>query len=161
MEFLNFRTQKEIQDAGYVVQNGTLKNLDIELNLHFGNCVSLTGIVETENGGVAAPFGLRNTTKDIGFILQAIFDLLDLSREEGRKLSSIKFFIIIHILLFGLHKIKFLIIAFICGIPVASYFLLYMFSTEIQYMSITEKTYLLSEKNFRKELQFLLDKTER
>lgn len=46
MEFLNFRTQKEIQDAGYVVQNGTLKNLDIELNLHFGNCVSLTGIVE-------------------------------------------------------------------------------------------------------------------
>lgn len=90
MEFLNFRTQKEIQDAGYVVQNGTLKNLDIELNLHFGNCVSLTGIVETENGGVAAPFGLRNTTKDIGFILQAIFDLLDLSREEGRNLSSIK-----------------------------------------------------------------------
>ena len=83
-----------------------------------------------------------------------------LSDDAIEKLPN-KFFIIIHILLFGLHKIKFLIIAFICGIPVASYFLLYMFSTEIQYMSITEKTYLLSEKNFRKELQFLLDKTER
>lgn len=90
MDNLKFITQKEIQDAGYVVQNGTLKNLDIELNLHFGNCVSLIGIVECENGKTINPFGFRNSTKEIGSILQTVFDVLDLSRDDGRKLSSIK-----------------------------------------------------------------------
>ena len=86
----NFYNKKQVLENGDSICNAILEYLDIQLTAHFGNCVSITGVCKCEDGGTVCPFALYNSTANIGFILKKIFELLELSEEDGKRISQIK-----------------------------------------------------------------------
>lgn len=76
------------EDESLQIENAILYGIDLELVGHFGNAIRLSVSIESASySHVLFPeiFGNR-----IPRVLQSLFDLLDLSTEDGRKLSSVK-----------------------------------------------------------------------
>ena len=80
-----FVTLRELEKLGYRVQNEMIKKIDISLLGHFGNIVTLE--ILTSRGFL---FSGYNMTLCVGTVLQSLFELLDLSEEDGRRLSEIE-----------------------------------------------------------------------
>ena len=78
-------SKKEIERMGYSIENNIIKGLDISVIGHFGNIVSLD--IWCPNCSV---YHGMNDTKNIGFLLKALIELLDLEEEDGLTISTIK-----------------------------------------------------------------------
>lgn len=75
---------KDIIANGYCVENNII-SLDIEIIGHFDNAVSL--IIAAKN---VIPYYAHNNTKNIGFILKYLVELLGIEEEDGICISNIK-----------------------------------------------------------------------
>ena len=79
------KTKDEIEHLGYGIDNNIIKSIDINTIAHFGNCTCL----EIECHCVY-PIAAYNNTKNLGFLIQGLIELFDLSEEDGIRLSKIK-----------------------------------------------------------------------
>lgn len=79
-------TLSEAQKLNYVVQNALIAEIDLNLIGHFGDIVTLE--IRLSDGRVF--FNRYNATARIGVVLQCLYDLLELSDEDGRRLSNVR-----------------------------------------------------------------------
>lgn len=79
------KTQKEISELGYTVENNMLKSIDVNVIAHFGNTVCFEMYCSN-----MVPISQHNNTGNIGYLFKALIELLDLSEEDGIRISSIK-----------------------------------------------------------------------
>ncbi|MDD4817330.1 MAG: DUF5131 family protein [Victivallaceae bacterium] len=79
-------TLSEAKKRNYEVNNALIAEIDLNLIGHFGNIVTLE--IRLSDGRVV--FNSCNATARIGVLLQCLCDLLELSDEEGRRLSSVR-----------------------------------------------------------------------
>ena len=87
---MQFKIQKDITLNGNHTENAILTNADIVLIGHFGNTVSLILDFKSDEDCKLSPLELYNSTKNIGYILKTLYKLLDLSEENGKRLSEVK-----------------------------------------------------------------------
>lgn len=78
-------TKMELEAEGYNVENNILKSVDVSVVAHFGNCCCLE--LACEN--VYAMSGY-NDTMNLGYLIKNLVELLDLSEEDGIRLSDIR-----------------------------------------------------------------------
>ena len=74
----------EVDARKLLWQNSMINKIDISLIGHFGNVVTVE--VKTVHGNL---FGQYSATCCVGKVLQVLYDLLDLTEEDGRMLSSV------------------------------------------------------------------------
>lgn len=79
------RTEKELLDTGYKIENNIIEDCDIKVISHFGNIVSL--YLYCKN---CAPVSGYNNTMNIGFLIKALVEIFDLEDEDGFRLSNLK-----------------------------------------------------------------------
>lgn len=87
---MKLKTYKDIQKSlsdldGKYIENNRLKSLDVSITAHFGN--SVTCEMHFEDCCLFAAYNLGYLTLDV---LRAIIECLDLSEEDGLRISSIK-----------------------------------------------------------------------
>ena len=75
---------QDIQAKGYGVENNII-SFELSVIGHFGNSVSL--VLMGEN---IIPYSGYNNTANIGFIIQYLIELFDISREDGIYYSEMK-----------------------------------------------------------------------
>ena len=85
-----YLTLSECQKLGYDVQNQLIESIDLELIGHFGNIVTVSVIWGSGAGcgTTGRVFYGYNATLSCGRVLQCLFDLLDLSEENGKRLTD-------------------------------------------------------------------------
>lgn len=74
----------EVEGRKLFVRNSMINKIDISLIGHFGNVVTIE--VKTCHGNL---FKEYSATRCLGKVLQVLYDLLDLTEEDGRSLSSV------------------------------------------------------------------------
>jgi hypothetical protein len=79
------KTEKELLEFGYIIENNMLKHIDMNVIGHFGNCVCLE--FRCEN---VSPIASYNNTKNVGYLIRAFVELFDLENEDGIRVSNIK-----------------------------------------------------------------------
>lgn len=79
------KKEADIISDGHKIQNEMIRGADISVVGHFGNAVSLN--VWT---GCCCLFHDHNNTENLGIIIKAIVELLDLTEEDGFSFSDIK-----------------------------------------------------------------------
>ena len=79
------KTQKQIEEMGYKIENNTIENLNVNTIAHFGNLTCLE--IRCSN---VYPMSCYNNISNLGYILRAFIELFDLSREDGLRLTEIK-----------------------------------------------------------------------
>lgn len=75
---------QDIKEKGYGVENNIV-SFELSVIGHFGNSVSL--VLMGEN---IIPYSGYNNTANIGFIIQYLVELFDISKEDGIYLSEMK-----------------------------------------------------------------------
>lgn len=78
-------TQSELAPMGVKAENSMIQSIDINLLGHFGNVVSVE--VKTRHCTLLRDW---NATKCLGIVLQCLWDLLDLTEENGKRLSEVR-----------------------------------------------------------------------
>lgn len=78
-------TKEELEAEGYTVENNILKSVDVNVVAHFGNCCCLE--LSCENVYVMAGY---NCTKNLGCLIKNLVELLELSKEDGIRISGIR-----------------------------------------------------------------------
>lgn len=81
-----YLNMSDVVKCGYGLQNALIERIDLNLIGHFGNIVTLE--LRMSNGYDL--FRQYNATASVGILLQCLYDLLDLSEENGRRLSSVR-----------------------------------------------------------------------
>lgn len=79
------KTKSEIEALGYSIDNNVIKYIDIDTIAHFGNITCLEIVCSD-----VWPMSTYNNTRSLGYLIRALIELLDISREDGRRLSEIK-----------------------------------------------------------------------
>lgn len=79
------KTQKELLEKNFSIENNILKSIEINLIAHFGNIATLEMFFED-----CCLFSGYNLGATIPFILKSIIEILDLSEEDGLRISQIK-----------------------------------------------------------------------
>lgn len=79
------KTQKELLEKNFSIENNILKSIEINLIAHFGNIETLEMFFED-----CCLFSGYNLGTTIPFILKSIIEILDLSEEDGLRISKIK-----------------------------------------------------------------------
>ena len=79
------KTKSQIEEMGYGIENNIIERVDVNCIGHFGNLVTLQIVCKN----VWAMSGYNNTA-NIGFIIKRLVELLDLTQEDGVRLSEIK-----------------------------------------------------------------------
>lgn len=79
------KTQKELLEKNFSIENNILKSIEINLIAHFGNIATLEMFFEN-----CCLFSGYNLGATIPFILKSIIEILDLSEEDGLRISQIK-----------------------------------------------------------------------
>lgn len=79
------RCKNDIESVGDVIENKIIETIDVNVIGHFGNAVSLEIFCKS-----VAPMSGHSNTQNIGYIIRAIIELLDLSGDNGIRLSEIK-----------------------------------------------------------------------
>lgn len=79
------KTKSQIESMGYGIENNIIERVDVNCVGHFDNLVTLQ--IACKN--VWAMSGYNNTA-NIGFIIKKLVELLDLTQEDGIRLSDIK-----------------------------------------------------------------------
>lgn len=80
-----YLTQSQLAPMGVKTENSMIQGIDINLIGHFGNVVSVE--VKTRHCTLLRDW---NATKSIGVVLQCLWDLLDLTEENGKRLSEVR-----------------------------------------------------------------------
>lgn len=79
------KTEAELRNMGYGVKNDIIEKVDVNTIAHFGNATCLEIMCSN-----ICPMSGYNNTGNLGFIIRALIELLDLSQEDGLRLSKIK-----------------------------------------------------------------------
>lgn len=79
------RKKDEIEKDGHEIDNNMIRGADISVIGHFGNLVSLN--VYTDNCCIIHD---RNNTENLGYIIYALTELLELSSDAGYSFNKIK-----------------------------------------------------------------------
>ena len=79
------KTEAELRDLGYGIKNDIIEKVDVNTIAHFGNATCLEILCSN-----ICPMSSYNNTGNLGFVIRALIELLDLSREDGLRLSKIK-----------------------------------------------------------------------
>ena len=79
------KTEAEIRAMGCVIMNNVIEKVDVNTIAHFGNVTCLEIICKD-----ICPMSTYNNTGNLGFLIRALIELLDLSEEDGLRLSKIK-----------------------------------------------------------------------
>lgn len=79
------KTQKQLEEMGYRIENNIIENVDINTIAHFGNVtcfeIGCTNVY---------PMSSYNNINNLGYILRAFIEMFDLSEEDGLRLTKIK-----------------------------------------------------------------------
>ena len=79
------KSQKQIEEMGHLVENNVIVSVDINTIAHFGNCTCF----EINCSNVCTLCGYNNT-KNIGFLVKAFVRLMEIDKEDGLRLSTIR-----------------------------------------------------------------------
>lgn len=79
------KTEAELREMEYGVKNDIIEKVDVNTIAHFGNATCLEIMCSN-----ICPMSGYNNTGNLGFIIRALIELLDLSQEDGLRLSKIK-----------------------------------------------------------------------
>ena len=79
------KTKEQIKEMGHSIENNMIEYVDINTIAHFGN-VTCFEIVCSNICAMSS----YNNLRSLGFIIKAFIELLDLSEEDGLRLSKIK-----------------------------------------------------------------------
>ena len=79
------KTEAELKELGYGVQNNIIERVDINTISHFGNSACL----EIMCSNICAMHGY-NSTGNIGYLIRSFIELFDLIEEDGVYFSDIK-----------------------------------------------------------------------
>lgn len=79
------KTDEQIKKCGYGYINEAISKVDIDIIAHFGNVVCLEIYCKD-----IVPYSCRNNTKSIGVLIKNLVEFLELSEENGIRLSEIK-----------------------------------------------------------------------
>lgn len=79
------KTKEQIKKMGHSIENNMIEYVDVNTIAHFGN-VTCFEIVCSNVYAISSCNNLRN----LGFIIKAFIEFLDLSEEDGLRLSKIK-----------------------------------------------------------------------
>ena len=77
--------QSQLAPMGLKTENSMIQSIDINLIGHFGNVVSVE--VKTRH---CTLLNAWNATRCLGVVLQCLYDLLDLTEENGKRLSEVR-----------------------------------------------------------------------
>lgn len=79
------KTQKQLEEMGYKIENNIIENVDINTIAHFGNVtcfeIGCTNVY---------PMSAYNNISNLGYVIRAFIELFDLSEEDGLHLTKIK-----------------------------------------------------------------------
>lgn len=79
------KKKSDIEADGHQIDNNMIRGADISVIGHFGNIVSLN--VYTDNCCIIHDY---NNTTNLGIIIRALTELLDLTAEDGYSFNKIK-----------------------------------------------------------------------
>lgn len=82
------KTENEIKEClnnNCHIENNIIKDIDILITGHFGNCVSIDVVCEN-----ICPFPLWNSTDNIGYIIRALIDIFDKEDDDSVNLGALK-----------------------------------------------------------------------
>ena len=79
------KKKSDIEADGHQIDNNIIRGADISVIGHFGNIVSLN--VYTDNCCIIHDY---NNTTNLGFIIRALTELLELTAEDGYSFNKIK-----------------------------------------------------------------------
>lgn len=79
------KTKEQIKEMGHSIENNMIEYVDVNTIAHFGN-VTCFEIVCSNICAMSS----YNNLRSLGFIIKAFIELLDLSEEDGLRLSKIK-----------------------------------------------------------------------
>jgi hypothetical protein len=79
------KTEDEISKLGFFVGNNVLKSVDINTIAHFGNLTCLE--LWCEDVSIMSGY---NNTQNLGYLIKALIEILDICEEDGLRLSKIK-----------------------------------------------------------------------
>jgi len=79
-------TLAEVKELDYEPKNALIAGIDLNLIGHFGDIVTLE--IRLSDGMVV--FNRYNATARIGYLIQCLYDLFELSDENGKRLSEVR-----------------------------------------------------------------------
>lgn len=79
------KTKKEVEADGYTIVNNIIETVDVRVIGHFGNITCLSIFCKD-----IVPVCNLNNLQNLGFLIRSLFDLLDMTDEDGRYLSDAK-----------------------------------------------------------------------
>lgn len=79
------KTKEQIKEMGHSIENNMIEYVDVNTIAHFGNVTCF----EIVCSNICAMSSYNNLCS-LGFIIKAFIELLDLSEEDGLRLSKIK-----------------------------------------------------------------------
>ena len=79
------KTQKQLEELGYSIENNIIENVNVNTIAHFGNTTCF------EIGCInVCPMSTYNNIGNLGYIIKAFIEMFDLSEEDGLRLTEIK-----------------------------------------------------------------------
>ena len=79
------KTEKQISEMGYSVGNNILESVDVNTIAHFGNLTCLE--LYCDNCAIMSAY---NNTQNLGYLIKALVEILDICEEDGIRLSKIR-----------------------------------------------------------------------
>ena len=79
------KTKEQIKEMGHSIENNIIEYVDVNTIAHFGNATCFE--IACSNVYVMSSY---NNLRNLGLIIKAFIELLDLSEEDGLRLSKIK-----------------------------------------------------------------------
>ena len=79
------KTQSEIESKGFIVENNIIDSVDVNTIAHFGNINCLA--IWCKNVAILSS---HNNSGNLGYLIKALIEILDLEREDGIRLRDIK-----------------------------------------------------------------------
>lgn len=79
------KTQKQIEEMGYRIENNLIEDVNINTIAHFNNVTCFE--IGCSN---VYPMSGYNNIGNLGYILRAFIELFDMSEEDGLRLTEIK-----------------------------------------------------------------------
>lgn len=74
-----------VKKKNYTLQNAIIKKIDLKLIGHFDNRISVMVMTDC-----AVLFSSADSTRSCGLLIKELFELLDLSDDNGRTLDSVR-----------------------------------------------------------------------
>lgn len=79
------KTQKQIEEMGYKIENNLIEDVNINTIAHFGDVTCFE--IGCSN---VYPMSRYNNIGNLGYIVRAFVELFDLSKDDGVRLTEIK-----------------------------------------------------------------------